>query len=64
MDEEFLRDRAVQCRSLAENADQFIKPRLVALAARYEQMLEELSQARRAKPFSAVRDKQPALQKR
>ena len=35
----FIEERIVLVRSLAENADPFIKPRLLALAARYERQL-------------------------
>ena len=36
MDEGFLRDRLLYIRKLAENADPFIKKRLLDLAAAYE----------------------------
>ena len=36
MDSSFLKEQAVRCRSLAENADPFIKGRLLDLAARYD----------------------------
>jgi hypothetical protein len=36
MDESFLKEQAVRCRSLAEKADEFTKRRLLDLAARYE----------------------------
>jgi hypothetical protein len=36
MDSSFLKEQANRCRSLAENADQFIKRRLLDLAARYD----------------------------
>jgi hypothetical protein len=39
MDEAFLKDQAARCRSLAENADPFIKRRLLDLAARYDDRL-------------------------
>lgn len=35
----FIEDRIVLVRSLAEKADPFIKPRLLALAERYERQL-------------------------
>ena len=36
MDSSFLKEQANRCRSLAENADPFIKRRLLDLAARYD----------------------------
>jgi hypothetical protein len=36
LDREFFKERAAHCRSLAEKADPFIKPRLLDLAAKYE----------------------------
>jgi hypothetical protein len=36
LDREFFIERAAHCRSLAEKADPFIKPRLLELAARYD----------------------------
>jgi hypothetical protein len=39
MDSEFLKQRAAHCRFMAENADPFIKRRLLDLAARYEASL-------------------------
>ena len=36
MDSSFLKEQADRCRSLAENADPFIKRRLLDLAARYD----------------------------
>ena len=36
MDEDFLRDRALYIRSLADKADPFIRKRLLNLAAAYE----------------------------
>jgi hypothetical protein len=45
MDSEFLKQRAAHCRFLAENADPFIKRRLLDLAAKYEADLpKQLSQ--------------------
>jgi len=41
MDETFMREQAARCRSLAENADEFIKKRLLDLAARYESSLPD-----------------------
>ena len=42
---EFLKQRAAYCRFLAENADPFIRRRLLDLAARYEASLRKPSQA-------------------
>ena len=39
MDSEFVKQRAARCRFMAENADPFIKRRLLDLAARYEAIL-------------------------
>ena len=39
MDSEFLKQRAAYCRLMAENADPFVKRRLLDLAARYEASL-------------------------
>jgi hypothetical protein len=36
MDSSFLKEQADRCRSLAENADQFTKRRLLDLAAKYD----------------------------
>jgi hypothetical protein len=36
VDSSFLKEQADRCRSLAENADPFIKRRLLDLAARYD----------------------------
>ncbi len=36
MDSSFFKEQANRCRSLAENADQFTKRRLLDLAARYD----------------------------
>ena len=36
LDSKFYKERAAHCRSLAEKADPFIKPRLLDLAAKYE----------------------------
>jgi hypothetical protein len=41
MDETFLREQAVRCRSLADKADEFTKKRLLDLAARYESRLPD-----------------------
>lgn len=46
----FIQERIVLVRSLAEKADPFIKPRLLALAARYERQLSS------AGPSQAVRE--------
>jgi hypothetical protein len=40
LDREFFKERAEHCRSLAEKADPFIKPRLLNLAAKYEGRLD------------------------
>jgi hypothetical protein len=45
MDEGFMRERAQHIRNLAENADPFIKRRLLDLAASYEKRLGRPSQA-------------------
>jgi len=47
MDSSFLEAQANRCRSLAENADQFTKRRLLDLAARYYARLGHPSQASR-----------------
>jgi hypothetical protein len=47
MDETFLKEQAARCRSLAENADPFIKGRLLDLAARYEDRLAGKTRASR-----------------
>jgi hypothetical protein len=39
MEESFLKEHAARCRSLAADADNFTKKRLLALAERYEKML-------------------------
>lgn len=36
LNSEFYKERAAHCRALAEKADPFIKPRLLDLAAKYE----------------------------
>lgn len=41
MDERYLREHAVRCRSLAAKADELTEVRLLALAERYEQMLKD-----------------------
>ena len=46
MDESFLKEHAARCRSLADNADEFTKRRLLDLASRYENRLR--GQASRA----------------
>jgi len=40
MDTNFLKAHAERCRSLAENADQFTKRRLLDLAANYDKRLK------------------------
>ncbi len=40
MDTNFLKAHADRCRSLAENADEFTKRRLLDLAARYDKRLK------------------------
>ena len=47
MDSSFLEAQANRCRSLAENADQFTKRRLLDLAAKYYARLGHLSPASR-----------------
>ena len=47
MDSSFLKEQADRCRSLAENADPFIKRRLLDLAARYDARSELLSRTPR-----------------
>jgi hypothetical protein len=49
MDEDFLRDRALYIRSLADKADPFIRKRLLNLAAAYEKRAG-------AQPETLVRD--------
>ena len=54
----FIEERAKLVRSLAEEADPFIRPRLLALAERYERQLSRPSTAlreiRMATPFLAA----------
>ena len=45
MENSFLKERADQCRSLAEKADQFTKRRLLDLAEKYEDRLGRSSRA-------------------
>jgi hypothetical protein len=47
MDISFLKEQANRCRSLAENADPFIKKRLLDLAAKYDARLGVPSRASR-----------------
>jgi hypothetical protein len=47
MDSSFLKEQAMRCRGLAENADQFTKRRLLDLAAKYEDRLNLPSRASR-----------------
>jgi hypothetical protein len=46
MDKEFMIEHAARCRSLAENADDFTKRRLLDLAARYDSMAGRPSRAK------------------
>jgi hypothetical protein len=48
MDENFLKEQAERCRSLAESADKFTKIRLLNLAAHYDARLGRPSLAARA----------------
>jgi hypothetical protein len=48
MDRSFLEAQANRCRSLAENADQFTKRRLLDLAAKYYARLGQPSPASRS----------------
>jgi hypothetical protein len=48
MDSSFLKEQANRCRSLAENADPFIKKRLLDLAENYEEKLGRPSAATRS----------------
>jgi hypothetical protein len=45
MGESFLKEQAARCRNLADNADEFIKRRLLDLAARYERQMGHSSSA-------------------
>jgi hypothetical protein len=45
VDSLFIKDQADRCRSLAENADPFIKRRLLDLAEKYDDMLGRPSRA-------------------
>jgi hypothetical protein len=45
MDESFLKSQADRCRSLAQNADPFIKKRLLDLAEKYDNRLGRPSRA-------------------
>ncbi|MCA1402362.1 hypothetical protein [Bradyrhizobium sp. BRP56] len=47
MDDEFCRERARTVRELAEQADPFIKKRLLQLAANYERRVSQLERADR-----------------
>jgi hypothetical protein len=47
MDSSFIKEHADRCRRLAENADPFIKKRLLDLAASYEHRLDRTSRASR-----------------
>jgi hypothetical protein len=47
MDSSLLKEMSARCRSLADNADQFTKKRLLDLAAKYDGMSGELSRASR-----------------
>jgi hypothetical protein len=47
MDSSLLKEQADRCRSLAENADPFIKKRLLDLAAKYDDRLGRPSRASR-----------------
>jgi hypothetical protein len=48
MDSSFIKEQADRCRSLAENADPFIKKRLRDLAAHYDNKLGRPSRAVRS----------------
>jgi len=50
MDDEFCRERARTVRSLAEQADPFIKKRLLQLAAHYERRINQPQKADRDRP--------------
>jgi hypothetical protein len=54
MDSSFLEAQANRCRSLAENADQFTKRRLLDLAAKYYARLGHPSPASRTLGMPAV----------
>jgi hypothetical protein len=45
MDSSLLKEMSARCRSLADNADQFTKKRLLDLAAKYDRMSGEPSRA-------------------
>jgi hypothetical protein len=45
VDNSFIKDQADRCRSLAENADPFIKRRLLDLAEKYDDRLGHPSRA-------------------
>ena len=47
MDSSFIKEQADRCRRLAENADPFIKKRLLDLAAHYDNSLNRPSRASR-----------------
>jgi len=42
MDNEYLKQQADRCRSLAEKADEFTKRRLLELAAKYDRLVHVL----------------------
>jgi hypothetical protein len=56
MDSSFLKEQALRCRGLAENADRFTKRRLLDLAEKYEDRLRLPSRASRTVPIPGPRE--------
>jgi hypothetical protein len=48
MDDEYLKQKADRCRSLAEKADDFTKRRLLELAAKYDWLARALRSRRKS----------------
>jgi hypothetical protein len=63
MDNSFLKEHAERCRRLAENADPFIKQRLLDLAGRYEIRLGRPSPAVHSLKVPALLYGQPSPEK-
>ena len=53
MDTNFLKAHAERCRSLAENADEFTKRRLLDLAAHYDKRLRAAGPSMASRSFNA-----------
>jgi hypothetical protein len=63
MDNSLLKEQAERCRRLAENADPFIKRRLLDLAGKYEDRLGRPSPAVRSLSVPAMLYGQPSPEK-